>query len=132
MPRGVGLGDNTSISTKPGNVHESGDDRPSDTSSANVLACRDTNDLAGPLTGPNECPSANDFPSHAANEENMACSDVVVQNIIDVRVAYFVDRAEVLAKPFEDEPTCLLLVTGLKGLMESSPQSTHLIPMRTR
>jgi hypothetical protein len=52
----------------------------------------------------------------------MACSDVVVQNIIDVRVAYFVDRAEVLAKPFEDEPTCLLLVTGLKGLMESSQE----------
>ena len=115
VPGGVGLGDNTSVSAKPGDVHKSSDDRPSDTSSANVLACRDTNELAGPLTVPNECPSTNDFPSHAANDENMARSDVVVQNIIDIRVACFVDRAEVLAKPFEDEPASLLLVTGLKG-----------------
>lgn len=67
------------------------------------LMCRDTNELAGPLAVSDECPSANDFPSHAANHENMACSDVVVQHIIDVRVARFVDRAEGLAKPFEDE-----------------------------
>lgn len=38
-----------------------------------------------------------------------------MQNIIQVRVERFVEIAEVLAQPFEDELTCLLLVIYLKG-----------------
>src|SRR6266700_2888356 len=92
-----------------------GDDHPPDAPSTRVLACRDTYQLADPLATVDERPSADNFLPHAANHEDMACSDVVVQNIIEVRVECFVDGAEVLAKPFEDEPACLLLVACLKG-----------------
>jgi hypothetical protein len=45
----------------------------------------------------------------------MAREDVVVQNILQVRVERLVDVAEVLAQPLEDEQARLLLVARLKG-----------------
>jgi hypothetical protein len=115
VPGGVGLRDDAPVAALAGDVHQVGDDCLADALSAIGLARRDTYHLADPLATADECPGADQFAPHADHHEDMAREDVVVQNIIQVRVDRFVDGAEVLAQPFEDEPTRLLLVVYLKG-----------------
>src|SRR6266851_8311963 len=97
VPGGVGLHDDAPVAALAGDVHQVGDDCLADAPSAIGLARRDTYHLADPLAVREERPGADQFAPHAGNHEDMAREDVVVQNILQVRVERFVEVAEVLA-----------------------------------
>ncbi len=97
MPGNVGLHDNAPVAALPGDAHQVGDDRLPDAPSAIVLARRDTHQLTDPLAVQEERSGADQFPPYAGNHKDIAHSEVLVQNIIQVRVERIVDVAKVLA-----------------------------------
>lgn len=114
VPGGVGLHDDASVAAQPGDVHQGGNNRLPNAPSTIFLARRDTHQLTDPPAVQEERSGADQFPPYAGNHKDIAHSEVVVQNIIQVRVERFVDVANAFG--------------SMDRLLEASEEEINAVP----